>query len=189
MCFRLGAILVKGGKIYSRGFNHQRPQYDGPSSSRSYCTAVVSTSLSSGPRLALKPATVDARRAARDLQPHGPDSLSQAAGCVRRGAQATCSTWHARPRRRETARTTRCSSRIIMQTGIIMHTTTIHSGSIHTYTLLGPLSLSPRIGPALSALRRTGFVEAGGPRFSRRPSLTACARYHWQTRPSMPRIT
>jgi deoxycytidylate deaminase len=47
MCFRLGAILVKGGKIYSRGFNHQRPQYDGPSSSRSYCTAVVSTSLSS----------------------------------------------------------------------------------------------------------------------------------------------
>lgn len=30
MCFKLGAVLVKGGKILGTGFNHQRPHYDGP---------------------------------------------------------------------------------------------------------------------------------------------------------------
>jgi deoxycytidylate deaminase len=30
MCFKLGAILVKGGKVIATGFNHQRPHYDGP---------------------------------------------------------------------------------------------------------------------------------------------------------------
>lgn len=30
MCFTLGAALVKGGKILTTGFNHQRPHYDGP---------------------------------------------------------------------------------------------------------------------------------------------------------------
>lgn len=29
MCFKLGAILVKGGKIISTGYNHHRPHYDG----------------------------------------------------------------------------------------------------------------------------------------------------------------
>ncbi|KZP05382.1 hypothetical protein FIBSPDRAFT_847822 [Athelia psychrophila] len=29
MYFQLGACIVKGGKILSTGFNHQRPHYDG----------------------------------------------------------------------------------------------------------------------------------------------------------------
>ncbi|KAI5120252.1 hypothetical protein M0805_007556 [Coniferiporia weirii] len=29
MCFKLGAILVKGGKVISSGHNHHRPHYDG----------------------------------------------------------------------------------------------------------------------------------------------------------------
>lgn len=29
MCFNLGAVLVKGGKIISTGYNHHRPHYDG----------------------------------------------------------------------------------------------------------------------------------------------------------------
>lgn len=29
MCFKLGAVLVKGGKIISSGYNHHRPHYDG----------------------------------------------------------------------------------------------------------------------------------------------------------------
>lgn len=29
MCFTLGAVLVKGGKIISSGYNHHRPHYDG----------------------------------------------------------------------------------------------------------------------------------------------------------------
>lgn len=29
MCFTLGAVLVKGGKVISSGHNHHRPHYDG----------------------------------------------------------------------------------------------------------------------------------------------------------------
>lgn len=29
MCFKLGAVVVKGGKIISAGYNHHRPHYDG----------------------------------------------------------------------------------------------------------------------------------------------------------------
>ena len=29
MCFKLGAIMVKGGKVISTGYNHHRPNYDG----------------------------------------------------------------------------------------------------------------------------------------------------------------
>jgi len=29
MCFTLGAVLVKGGKIISSGYNHYRTHYDG----------------------------------------------------------------------------------------------------------------------------------------------------------------
>ncbi|KAL5498197.1 hypothetical protein ACEPAH_2327 [Sanghuangporus vaninii] len=29
MCFKLGAVMVKGGKVISSGFNHHRPHYDG----------------------------------------------------------------------------------------------------------------------------------------------------------------
>ncbi|KAI8996306.1 hypothetical protein BD414DRAFT_520239 [Trametes punicea] len=29
MCFTLGAIMVKGGKVISSGYNHHRPHYDG----------------------------------------------------------------------------------------------------------------------------------------------------------------
>ena len=29
MCFKLGAIIVKGGKVISSGYNHHRPHYDG----------------------------------------------------------------------------------------------------------------------------------------------------------------
>lgn len=29
MCFKLGAVLVKGGKVISSGHNHHRPHYDG----------------------------------------------------------------------------------------------------------------------------------------------------------------
>lgn len=29
MCFTLGAVLVKGGKIISTGYNHRRTHYDG----------------------------------------------------------------------------------------------------------------------------------------------------------------
>ncbi|KAI0311241.1 hypothetical protein OF83DRAFT_1151680 [Amylostereum chailletii] len=29
MCFTLGAVLVKGGKVISSGYNHHRPNYDG----------------------------------------------------------------------------------------------------------------------------------------------------------------
>lgn len=29
MCFKLGAVLVKGGKVISSGYNHHRPHYDG----------------------------------------------------------------------------------------------------------------------------------------------------------------
>lgn len=29
MCFKLGAVLVKGGKVISTGYNHHRPHYDG----------------------------------------------------------------------------------------------------------------------------------------------------------------
>ncbi|KAH9922247.1 uncharacterized protein B0H18DRAFT_1212716 [Fomitopsis serialis] len=29
MCFTLGAVMVKGGKIISSGYNHHRPHYDG----------------------------------------------------------------------------------------------------------------------------------------------------------------
>ncbi|EIW56426.1 uncharacterized protein TRAVEDRAFT_150970 [Trametes versicolor FP-101664 SS1] len=29
MCFTLGAIMVKGGKVMSSGYNHHRPHYDG----------------------------------------------------------------------------------------------------------------------------------------------------------------
>ncbi|OBZ74366.1 hypothetical protein A0H81_05492 [Grifola frondosa] len=29
MCFTLGAVMVKGGKVISSGFNHHRPHYDG----------------------------------------------------------------------------------------------------------------------------------------------------------------
>ncbi|KAI0248922.1 hypothetical protein BJV78DRAFT_1284368 [Lactifluus subvellereus] len=29
MCFTLGAVLVKGGKVISSGYNHHRPHYDG----------------------------------------------------------------------------------------------------------------------------------------------------------------
>ncbi|KAK7691546.1 hypothetical protein QCA50_004945 [Cerrena zonata] len=34
MCFTLGAIMVKGGKIISTGYNHHRPHYDGAEVSR-----------------------------------------------------------------------------------------------------------------------------------------------------------
>ncbi|KAG8991389.1 hypothetical protein FRB94_012542 [Tulasnella sp. JGI-2019a] len=34
MCFTLGAVLVKGGKIISTGYNHHRTHYDGSDSSR-----------------------------------------------------------------------------------------------------------------------------------------------------------
>jgi len=34
MCFSLGAILVKGGKVISSGFNHHRTHYDGGEASR-----------------------------------------------------------------------------------------------------------------------------------------------------------
>ena len=34
MCFNLGAVLVKGGKIISTGYNHHRPHYDGSEVSR-----------------------------------------------------------------------------------------------------------------------------------------------------------
>ena len=34
MCFNLGAVLVKGGKIISAGYNHHRPHYDGSEVSR-----------------------------------------------------------------------------------------------------------------------------------------------------------
>ena len=30
MCFTLGAIMVKGGKVISSGHNHHRPHYEGP---------------------------------------------------------------------------------------------------------------------------------------------------------------
>ena len=29
MCFKLGAVMVKGGKVISSGYNHHRPHYDG----------------------------------------------------------------------------------------------------------------------------------------------------------------
>ena len=29
MCFKLGAVIVKGGKVISSGYNHHRPHYDG----------------------------------------------------------------------------------------------------------------------------------------------------------------
>ncbi|TDL26840.1 hypothetical protein BD410DRAFT_799957 [Rickenella mellea] len=29
MCFKLGAVMVKGGKVISTGYNHHRPHYDG----------------------------------------------------------------------------------------------------------------------------------------------------------------
>lgn len=29
MCFTLGAVMVKGGKIISTGYNHDRTHYDG----------------------------------------------------------------------------------------------------------------------------------------------------------------
>lgn len=29
MCFTLGAVMVKGGKVISTGYNHHRPHYDG----------------------------------------------------------------------------------------------------------------------------------------------------------------
>ena len=29
MCFKLGAVLVKGGKVISTGYNHHRTHYDG----------------------------------------------------------------------------------------------------------------------------------------------------------------
>ncbi|KAL6302598.1 hypothetical protein BKA93DRAFT_929565 [Sparassis latifolia] len=29
MCFTLGAVMVKGGKVISSGYNHHRPHYDG----------------------------------------------------------------------------------------------------------------------------------------------------------------
>lgn len=29
MCFTLGAVMVKGGKIISSGYNHYRTHYDG----------------------------------------------------------------------------------------------------------------------------------------------------------------
>ncbi|KIM24527.1 hypothetical protein M408DRAFT_232496 [Serendipita vermifera MAFF 305830] len=32
MCFTLGAVLVKGGKIISSGYNHYRTHYDGDDS-------------------------------------------------------------------------------------------------------------------------------------------------------------
>jgi deoxycytidylate deaminase len=41
MCFRLGAVLVKGGKVLSSGYNHQRPHYQGPGHGQSHCNAVV----------------------------------------------------------------------------------------------------------------------------------------------------
>lgn len=34
MCFTLGAVLVKGGKVISTGFNHHRPHYDGAEATR-----------------------------------------------------------------------------------------------------------------------------------------------------------
>lgn len=34
MCFKLGAVLVKGGKIISTGYNHHRTHYDGAEVSR-----------------------------------------------------------------------------------------------------------------------------------------------------------
>ncbi|KZV93632.1 hypothetical protein EXIGLDRAFT_716873 [Exidia glandulosa HHB12029] len=34
MCFTLGAVLVKGGKVISSGFNHHRPHYDGAEATR-----------------------------------------------------------------------------------------------------------------------------------------------------------
>lgn len=29
MLFKLGAVMVKGGKVISTGYNHHRPHYDG----------------------------------------------------------------------------------------------------------------------------------------------------------------
>jgi len=34
MCFTLGAVLVKGGKIISSGYNHYRTHYDGGDSKK-----------------------------------------------------------------------------------------------------------------------------------------------------------
>jgi hypothetical protein len=49
---------------------------------------------------------VDARGAARDLQPHGRVAVAEGAGCVRGGAPATGSTRRASGRRGETGRRT-----------------------------------------------------------------------------------
>jgi deoxycytidylate deaminase len=49
MGFRLGAVLVKGGKVLSSGYNHQRPRYEGPGPGRTHCSAVVRHRSSSSP--------------------------------------------------------------------------------------------------------------------------------------------
>jgi hypothetical protein len=67
---------------------------------------------------------VDARGAARDLQPHGCVSVAEGAGCVRRGASAAGSTRRASGRRGETGRRTGRRSVIITRSSSSSQTTT-----------------------------------------------------------------
>ena len=74
MCFTLGAVMVKGGKVISSGYNHHRPHYDG-SEVRTHGHRKVSTRISLDLRNNPRPsrsnraaARVDARGDARDLQ-------------------------------------------------------------------------------------------------------------------------
>ena len=70
MCFTLGAVMVKGGKVISSGYNHPRPHYDG-AEVRTHGhrkVSLVSTSFSLRLMLRRHEARVDACGDARHLQ-------------------------------------------------------------------------------------------------------------------------
>jgi hypothetical protein len=125
MSFRLGAVLVKGGKILSSGYNHQRPRYEGPGPGRRHCSAVVRVHASLGLHAPLSdlrasPFVVHARRAARDLRSHGRLAVREGTGCVDGWAEATCSTRRASRRHGETER--RRPRSAIIRTNVISST-------------------------------------------------------------------
>lgn len=108
MCFTLGAVMVKGGKVISSGYNHHRPHYDG-AEVRTHGHRKVSTHLlQSAASSDISPplchvACVDARGDARDLQLDRHVPIVQDAGS-RHGASgftgcATRTTYNKRAKR------------------------------------------------------------------------------------------
>ena len=105
MCFTLGAVMVKGGKVISSGYNHHRPHYDG-SEVRTHGHRKVSTHVS----LPKQPQTPHIRTAPQPVSMHAemhaifsltgmsPSFKTQVQGMERRVSPAVPPEQHTTPK-------------------------------------------------------------------------------------------